>query len=287
MRESRRPAAFVFLGLLLVTGVGLASNPPKEGRTLPNQLRTLIWSKACDVVVKDWDVDCTKPQDPGLCAFKRADGEAFEPSHAGGSRSYDYARASAGWSMLVPAARESGAIIDEDDADAESPAFQFIAGVPLQVNNRDRVVRLTLEALTWIGRELLPEPAQPMCGQTAADLYAKAFQAVARPSALAWEHVKQSGQLKGLTVKRLAAEHDARKGRTWSLCVEFAEATAVKQGYDAPMLRDECTFWLRRGAVHQAEVVAGLLGTVLERFDPDFYREHAAAFATPTKKPGR
>jgi len=49
-------------------------------------------------------------------------------------------------------------------------------------------------------------------------------------------------------------------------------------------LRDECQFWLRRVAAGQADAIASVLGVVLNRFDPEFYKAHEKAFEVPAAK---
>ncbi|MCA9518822.1 MAG: hypothetical protein KC635_27995 [Myxococcales bacterium] len=284
MQTRRTLIIATLLGLALPTAAVLAEDVPEGGRPLADGVRAMLWTKACDVAEQDYNIDCAAT--PEKCTFKRADGAAFAPLDSPWGRSFGYSRYAAPNTVLAPVAKANGAAIDDSAWDVAEPAFAFLSGLPLMMKGEDDgVVRLTPSAIAWIQRELIPTRDVAMCGQTAGALYDAGFRTTARASALAWEHVKRSGKLRGLTPAKLQKEHDARKGATWSMCEKFSRG-AAKKTFDERMLLDECQFWLRRGAVGQAEPVAAVLGAVLERFDADFFKAHAKAFAQPkaTKK---
>lgn len=287
MRTSHRSVAAVGLTLIFVTAVGVADAPPPGGRPLPDATRQLLWQKACDLAYRNYDVDCTTNSDPARCGYHRSDGEAFEPAESTDARTFTLAHFAVGNDVLAPAAEGSGWERTADTwGDFAGPAFTFISGLTLSTTTPYEVTKITPEALAWIKRELIPERGQPMCGKTAGELYDASQRTMMRASALAWEAVKRSGKLKGLTVKRLAKEHDTQRGATWTLCTRFAARESAKGTYDERVLMDECQFWLRRGAAGQAEAVADVLGAVLQRFDAPFYEAHAKAFSAPRTAKG-
>jgi hypothetical protein len=284
MRTSRLAVPAVALTAIFATAVSVATTPPPEGRPLPAAMRQLIWDKACDLVPKDWAVDCAANTDPARCGYRRSDGEAFEPVESTDVRSFTLAHYGVGADVLKPAAEASGWEKAEDKwGDYAGPAFTFISGgLTLSTTTPYEVTTLTPEALAWIERELIPERSQAMCGKTAGEVYDASQKTMLRTSALAWEAVKKSGKLKGLTVERLAKDRGTRRGATWTMCATFATRESAKGGYDERMLRDECQFWLRRGVVGQADAVAAVLGALLQRFDASFFEAHAKAFAPPS-----
>lgn len=285
MRHARRVAFVSSLAVFMLAAAVSAQEPPGEGRPLPEAVRLLLWNKVCDLAYENSDVDCSSNADPARCGYKRSNGEAFEPGQSDYARSFRYAHFGFGDDVLAPTAQGSGwtKVVDEW-GDAGPPAFEFLTGLTLMTSTPYQLAQLTPEALAWIGRELVPAPEQAMCGKTAGELYEASFKTTMRATTLAWEHVKKSGKLKGLKVERLAKEQSRRGGATWTLCAKFAERNA--KTYDQSLLQDECRFWLRRGAAGQADAVASILGTALQRLDPTFYAAHEAAFAVrgSTKK---
>lgn len=117
-----------------------------------------------------------------------------------------------------------------------------------------------------------------MCGVTAGEVYAAAFQRNVRASALAYEYLRRGGHLKKVDRARLEHERGERKGGYWRLC-ETLEKSAAHKAFPERMLADECQFWLRRGASSALPELSVFLGDLVQRFDTKFYREHAMTFA--------
>lgn len=278
-------SALAFVGL--AAGAVIASDPGPNGRVLPSELKKILWAKACDLADGSYDVDCTTNSDPTRCRFSRSNGDKFEPALSDYTRSYFTARGGGTYTVLEPGLREAKLLGDQtDDNDYAGLLFRLVSGLELRIGAPDAdLFHINPAAVAWAQRELLPTTDEPMCGATAGEVYTANFQRTVRASALAYEYLKRGGHLTKVNLARLEKERGERSGGYWRMC-ETLDKGPLGKDFPANVLRDECQFWLRRGASGSAGELAALVGVVLERFDPTFFKAHAKTFALkPIPKP--
>ncbi len=275
---------------LLTAGacLGLASvavaEAIEQGKLLPEPVKDILWTKACDLTPTDWRVKCKDNTDPKLCQFRNSKGEPIQPLAGASASASILARFSLPWTAIAPTLEEAGLppLEDASVTDETEVAFRRLAGIPVQTQdsakNWGALVTVSPAAVDWALRELVPAPDRPMCGQTAKALYDAGFRDSVRVTADAYTFLKGKGLLKNVTTAALDEANNVRKGKYFQACQSFAKAQKRKKV--EPYLADgECRFWLRRAAAGQADLIAGAMGLVLEKYDPTFFKKNKRHFA--------
>jgi len=278
---NRRQHLALTLGTVTVAfGTAFAAAPDAyEGRALPQEVKNLVWQKACNLPGRYFEVDCTtKP-----CTLKRSDGTPFRPAVAPWQSVFMY-EWSAAERTFGPAFLEGRAIGSLDDIQGTTRmALELVSGLPLQGKASDfGPVSLNPNLVRWVQRELLPPADHAMCGATAKDLYTEAFAGPIRSLAETYAALQQKGLLRGITVTSLSKSFDTQKGRYATACQQIAKTVPMDASYTRVQ---ECWWWLRRAATGTSEPIAQLVGEILRRYDEPTWKKVGKAFPKPPKAP--
>lgn len=261
--------------LSLVGAVGMmgvavgAESTGTDGRSVPAPVKESLWKNACALPDSNWDVDCEANQDPSKCTWRRPDGTKFEPIDTT-THVHSVARSFV-WNGLseTNAALKLGQYPEDSTDDMTTFLFRVFSGLELSTEANSYPLRLNPAAVSWVERELVPAPSEPMCGHTAQALYDTSFKSTARTFAVTLADLAKGGHLKKVDLARLDREFSERRGGYWRTCSAIGKRHAKLTGEGA--VSDTCFFWLRRAATSGTTELAGFTSRFLQRYDPTFY----------------
>jgi hypothetical protein len=259
-----RLTALLFVALAAPAHAAPTAEEGYEGRALPDALKSLIWSKACDVVNRRPIETCT----PETCTFTDARGDRFEPESPAWLPLFGY-EWNIGANALNPGLVEGKALSNADlQGGRHRVALSLVSGLPVDLDPGDDLLQINPAFVRWVGRELLPEADTPMCGRTAQDLYTAAFQPAVRTALSIYADLKARGLFRKAGVDRMgeiSMAYGSQKGPEASACKALGKGGSEDGKWARIAV---CWWWLRRSAEGSHEAFAVLGRDVLARFDP-------------------
>lgn len=264
---------------VLTPSLAAAADPTYEGRVLPGFVKDLLWKKACDLPMAEIEGEACKPGD---CPFTRSNGTAFKPQ-MGPWLELTMLQWPATSNTLQPTLIESKLATEDEIGGDTRLAIGLLSGLPADLKPDDYLLQLNPALVRWVGRELLPASDLAMCGSTAGELYQAAFGGPTRMMVDVYAQLKAKGMTKGIKESELSKNFNNQKGRLASACRAIGQKS--KNPDESWPRTSSCWWWLRRVASGGSEELAGLLGTVLARYDADAARTYAKVLPKPATKP--
>jgi len=268
----------LFIALsFLAPGVALAAEPTYEGRALPGFVKDLLWKKACDLPSAELEGESCKS---GGCRFTRSNGTPFQPQ-MGPWLELTMLQWPATTNTLQPTLTESKLATEDEVGGDLRLAIGLLSGLPADLKPDDSMLQLNPALVRWVGREILPASDLAMCGSTAREFYQAAFAGPTRLMVDVYAQLKAKGLTKGVKEGELSKNFDTQKGRFANACRAIGQKS--KNPDEAWPRTSSCWWWLRRVASGGSEELAGLLGTVLGRYDADAAKTWAKSLPKPVE----